>query len=258
MRARSSPWSRRHSASCFTFSGSPNKLIPKDELLDAIWGTTAVTENSLTRAVALLRRVLEDDTREPKFIATVATVGYRFVRPVESVEESSGEVGAKTQSIARDGGEAPATPVSPIVVPVAPAKTKVRARRGLWLTLGSACAIGLAVGFAFTYFLTRPQPVPKVSNYVQLTRDGKQKQLVGADGSRIYLLISVSEHQGLAELSTDGGEPKELPIMPAPTMQVLSLSGDGTKFLVLDGLGFPPRGSFYSLPVARRFSPPVG
>ncbi len=80
---------------------NPNKLIPKDELLDAIWGTTAVTENSLTRAVALLRRVLEDDTREPHFIATVATVGYRFVCPVEVVEESSGESEPKTQPIAR-------------------------------------------------------------------------------------------------------------------------------------------------------------
>ena len=156
---------------------NPNKLIPKDELLDAIWGTTAVTENSLTRAVALLRRVLEDDTREPHFIATVATVGYRFVCPVELVEESSGESEPKTQPIGNDDGEAPATPVSPIVVPVASAKTKVRARRGLWLTLGSASvAVGLAVGFAFTYFLTRPEPAPKVSNYVQLTRDGKQKQ----------------------------------------------------------------------------------
>ena len=54
--------------------------------------------------VALLRRVLEDDTHEPHFIATVATVGYRFVCPVEVVEESSGKPDPKTQPIANDDG----------------------------------------------------------------------------------------------------------------------------------------------------------
>ena len=35
---------------------NPGKLIPKQELLDAVWGDAAVTENSLARAIALLRR----------------------------------------------------------------------------------------------------------------------------------------------------------------------------------------------------------
>lgn len=44
----------------------PGQLVPKDELIRAGWGDTAVTDNSLSRAVAHLRRVLEDDTREPR------------------------------------------------------------------------------------------------------------------------------------------------------------------------------------------------
>ena len=61
---------------------NPHRLVTKDELLDAVWQETSVSENSLTRAVALLRRLLGDDTREPRYIATVPTVGYRFVAPV--------------------------------------------------------------------------------------------------------------------------------------------------------------------------------
>jgi Tol biopolymer transport system component/DNA-binding winged helix-turn-helix (wHTH) protein len=61
---------------------NPHRLVTKDELLDAVWQETSVSENSLTRAVALLRRLLGDDTREPRFIATVPTVGYRFVADV--------------------------------------------------------------------------------------------------------------------------------------------------------------------------------
>src|SRR5678809_282613 len=62
---------------------NPQKLITKEELLNAVWGDAAVTENSLTRSIAVLRRLLRDDTHNPRFIETVATVGYRLVCKVE-------------------------------------------------------------------------------------------------------------------------------------------------------------------------------
>ena len=62
---------------------NPQKLITKEELLNAVWGDAAVTENSLTRSIALLRRLLGDHTRNPRYIETVATVGYRFLSKVE-------------------------------------------------------------------------------------------------------------------------------------------------------------------------------
>src|SRR5579864_8319270 len=65
---------------------NPQKLLPKDELLTAVWGDTAVSENSLARSIALLRRLLGDEARTPRFIETVATVGYRFVCPVQVSE----------------------------------------------------------------------------------------------------------------------------------------------------------------------------
>lgn len=68
---------------------NPHRLVTKDELLDAVWQETSVSENSLTRAVALLRRLLGDDTREPRYIATVPTVGYRFVCHVASSEDGA-------------------------------------------------------------------------------------------------------------------------------------------------------------------------
>ena len=42
---------------------NPGKLIGKEELLNAVWGDAAVTDNSLARSVALLRRLLGDETR---------------------------------------------------------------------------------------------------------------------------------------------------------------------------------------------------
>jgi TolB-like protein/DNA-binding winged helix-turn-helix (wHTH) protein len=71
---------------------NPQRLITKDELLNAVWGDTAVTEGSLTRSIWLLRSVLGDDSRSPRYIETVPTVGYRFVAAVEELPESGESV----------------------------------------------------------------------------------------------------------------------------------------------------------------------
>jgi Tol biopolymer transport system component/DNA-binding winged helix-turn-helix (wHTH) protein len=60
------------------------RVVPKDEILRIVWEDTAVTDNALTRAIAQLRKALDDDAREPRFIETVPTVGYRFIGPIET------------------------------------------------------------------------------------------------------------------------------------------------------------------------------
>ncbi len=77
---------------------NPQKLITKDELLNAVWGDTAVSENSLARSIALLRRLQGDDMRTPRYIETVATVGYRFVCKVEVSEDGSRNLQATAEA----------------------------------------------------------------------------------------------------------------------------------------------------------------
>src|SRR3954454_18956712 len=69
---------------------NPGKLVTKDEIFAAVWNDSFVSDNSLTRSVATLRRLLGDDAREPRYIATVQTVGYRFLCEVAAAEESTG------------------------------------------------------------------------------------------------------------------------------------------------------------------------
>ncbi|HET9703035.1 MAG TPA: transcriptional regulator, partial [Vicinamibacterales bacterium] len=57
----------------------PGHLFTKQELFDALWADTAVTDHALTRVVAQLRRVLGDEAREARYIETVPTRGYRWV-----------------------------------------------------------------------------------------------------------------------------------------------------------------------------------
>jgi TolB-like protein/DNA-binding winged helix-turn-helix (wHTH) protein len=67
---------------------NPQKLITKEELLDAVWGDTAVTENSLTRSIALLRKLLGERPHSNRYIETIATVGYRWACEVEVSEKA--------------------------------------------------------------------------------------------------------------------------------------------------------------------------
>ena len=65
---------------------NPQKVVSKEELLNSVWGDVAVAEGSLTRCIWLLRSLLGDDIHNPRYIETVATVGYRFICPVEVLE----------------------------------------------------------------------------------------------------------------------------------------------------------------------------
>jgi DNA-binding winged helix-turn-helix (wHTH) protein/TolB-like protein len=63
---------------------NPNRLVRKQELLDAVWKEAFVSESTLTRTISLLRKSLADDQREPRFIETIPTLGYRFKSAVET------------------------------------------------------------------------------------------------------------------------------------------------------------------------------
>ena len=71
----------------------PDRLVTKDELLDAIWPETAVTDAVVRVAIGALRKVLEDTTRPPRFIATVPRRGYRFLAPV-TVADAAASIAA--------------------------------------------------------------------------------------------------------------------------------------------------------------------
>jgi DNA-binding response OmpR family regulator len=56
------------------------RVVTRDEILDAIWGPDFVAESNIVdRHVRSLRVKLQNDYRHPRFIATVAGRGYRFV-----------------------------------------------------------------------------------------------------------------------------------------------------------------------------------
>jgi serine/threonine protein kinase/Tol biopolymer transport system component len=117
-----------------------------------------------------------------------------------------------------------------------------------------AAAIGLIAVAAIAYYLMQPASLPHVSNFVQLTHDGQSKSLIGTDGARLYLGLGAgttgnfSTH-GVAEMSINGGEPKNIAGLTSTEMLPVDLSPDGSELLVVDGRGAPPIGPLRSIPI---------
>ncbi len=66
------------------------EIVTKDELLDRFWPDVNVTDNTLTRAIADIRKAMGDDAAAPTFLQTASRRGYRFIGAL-----SAGEVAAQ-------------------------------------------------------------------------------------------------------------------------------------------------------------------
>ena len=63
-------------------AASPGQVITRDEIIERVWGGTAVSDEPLTRCIHEIRRSLGDHREEPDYIKTIPKRGYRLVAPV--------------------------------------------------------------------------------------------------------------------------------------------------------------------------------
>lgn len=55
------------------------EVVTRDEFSAEVWGGRVVSDEALSRCISLLRHVLADDLREPRFIRTISRIGYTLV-----------------------------------------------------------------------------------------------------------------------------------------------------------------------------------
>ena len=58
-------------------------VLTRDELISEVWGRTFGADESLTRAISLLRRTFDDSRENSALIETVPKRGYRMMASVE-------------------------------------------------------------------------------------------------------------------------------------------------------------------------------
>src|SRR5580658_62985 len=95
---------------------NPNRLVTKEELLQAVWGgDTFVEEGNLTQYISHLRKALGDKSEAPRLIATIARKGYQFTADVTVVAETTDT--AKPATLSADESEFSRTDARPVGFP---------------------------------------------------------------------------------------------------------------------------------------------
>jgi TolB-like protein/DNA-binding winged helix-turn-helix (wHTH) protein/Tfp pilus assembly protein PilF len=162
---------------------NPNRLVTKEELLQAVWGDTFVEEGNLTQYIWHLRRALNDTSADTRLIVTIARKGYQFTANVSVAEAADTARRAPVQVPAVESVRADAQPIDEL-----PAKAAVPKASSQWwkaaLVLGS---VVIVVGAGYLSWRLRAMARPPsekimlaVLPFENLTGDPSKEYL--ADG----------------------------------------------------------------------------
>lgn len=219
------------------------QLVTREDLRKALWPSDTFVDfdHSLNAAVMKLREALGDTADKPLYIETIPKRGYRFIAPVASARELQDAIDESASG--HDGvraHEATAAAHSTHHALIA-LQTWMGAQARLSVTASVFVLIALTAGILYW---RHPVSEPRITDYVQITNDGLNKDVIGTDGSRLYL--NLTQVPGMAWLSVKGGPVAQIAIdvPPADYQQRLAdVSPDGTQLLVLNEWSEPERSS---------------
>ncbi len=65
------------------------EVLPKEQIIQAVWPDTHVSDEVLRYSISELRKAFNDDARDPQIIQTIARRGYRLIAPVSKRDSFS-------------------------------------------------------------------------------------------------------------------------------------------------------------------------
>ncbi len=163
---------------------NPNRLVTKEELLQAVWADTFVEEGNLTQYIYHLRKALGDNPEDARLIVTIARKGYQFTANVTVAEAADTAKQAAAQISTAESSLADTQAV--LESPADEAVPKAPRHRRKAAFVGASAVLLVAVCFAsWRHFagMTAPRPqkiMLAVLPFENLTGDPNKEYL--ADG----------------------------------------------------------------------------
>ncbi|HZE82539.1 MAG TPA: tetratricopeptide repeat protein [Candidatus Polarisedimenticolia bacterium] len=131
----------------------PGSLVTREEIQQRVWGTETFIDfdTGLNSAIRQIRHALKDNTGAPCFVETVPRRGYRFLAPLEKVEQSGGP--AAQPFVAPDRSD---------TVPATKPRTWWRSK---WILAGGGVALAalLVVAIWFAVFRAQSEAIDSVA-----------------------------------------------------------------------------------------------
>ncbi len=124
---------------------NPNRLVTKEELLQAVWGDAFVEEGNLTQYISHLRKALGDNSEDNRLIVTIARKGYQFTARVTAAEAADTARHSTFQAVATETLETDVRPAE-FLSRENITKSPPRFRLRKWFAAAALLTV-LAVGF---------------------------------------------------------------------------------------------------------------
>ena len=200
----------------------PNEVVTREDFRRLLWpaDTFVDFDHSLNTSINRLRQALRDDVENPRFVATVGRLGYRFIAPTA--------VSGNGHSQALDENNPPPESSSSSNE----RSTSSAARLGTWrvaVVLGITAALAAAVIGAHRLLTVSPVRVldiVRISHNTKLDPWGR----VNTDGARLFFTERAGDHWNLMQVPATGGD--AVPFSETyRNMRVVSVSPDRSQFL---------------------------
>jgi DNA-binding winged helix-turn-helix (wHTH) protein/Tol biopolymer transport system component len=186
------------------------KVVLKDELLNAVWADTFVEESNLTQNIFVLRRALGDVDGGRRYIITVPGRGYRFAETVRVIPHIEVNVRVTGLPETLHTGETPDTHSgnSNGRSALSPTAVKLRRERSVFRYSTIFATVGV-IALATSVLLYRHfSKVPRLLSTSQLTHSARVDPWgrIFSDGSRLFLLERDGDHWNTMQVAAQGGE----------------------------------------------------
>jgi DNA-binding winged helix-turn-helix (wHTH) protein/Flp pilus assembly protein TadD len=135
---------------------NPNRLVTKEELLQAVWGDTFVEEGNLKQYISHLRKALCDNWEDTRLIVTIARKGYQFTWDVTVAEAADIAKHATLRAAATETSKTDARPVEFPIREEVTESPSPRLRLRKWFGAAGLLAV---IAAAFWLYWSYPRPV---------------------------------------------------------------------------------------------------
>ena len=169
-------------------------VVSNDDLMAQVWPALIVSPETVSQRVKLLRDVLGDDPRAPRYIAGLRGRGYRLIPEVRSIAENSSYTSSQPGPVQSGSAESP-----PLRSIEAEMNSQPRARARTRIILGVVAALA-SMGIAtYAVFALRPQPVaPKPDSVTVVGLPPRTVAVLpfenlSADPTNEYLALGMAE-----------------------------------------------------------------
>src|SRR5690606_24246586 len=96
---------------------SRERVVSRDDLIDAIWAGRIVSESTLASHINAVRKAVGDSGQQQRVIRTIARKGFRFAADVRELDSADDAVPAGAASVAfvQTSASTPALPAKPSI-----------------------------------------------------------------------------------------------------------------------------------------------